>query len=449
MELKFKQINKSKMNMKTIKLLFGLLAVASLVLVTSCNDDDEPDALSVVSVTGAGTDFDTGEPVSGIDLFGATSATDVPLDVVVTITFNKEVNAETVSNSTITVSGGDLEGYTVAVNGAEVTATPSSELQRGTDFTVTVDGSIVAADGGTLSGSASTTFRTAGIAPVNPPQAESQVVYWDFNGDANDRVSDNNPSAEIAVEYQEDRYGQAASAAYFDGDASIIEYPNSAGLIDAQDFTISFWVRTDTVGHVNADGNRTGMFVFGLGAFFGIQYEIFGSFEGSKFAISYENAEGTTFAEDMFFPSEATDNTNGGWQGWTFARSLTPEQMRGYLINEWYHVVYSYNSAEKVGALYFDGQLMKTFDFDLWPDGDTKQTAAGLQYRGTEPEVFDTFALGFIRSRQGTLFQDADFGNYDSPTANHFKGWLDDFRIFHATFSEQEVQELYNAEAPN
>lgn len=49
----------------------------------------------------------------------------------------------------------------------------------------------------------------------------------------------------------------------------------------------------------------------------------------------------------MWFPSEATDNTNGGWQGWDFARSLSSTQMQDIIKDNWYHAVYSYDATAK------------------------------------------------------------------------------------------------------
>ncbi|SMG50359.1 Concanavalin A-like lectin/glucanases superfamily protein [Marivirga sericea] len=431
-----------------MKYWIGALMLSALIF-TACNDDDEEaPALTIEALTAVGTDITTGDEIT-VDLNSATSASDVPPDAVFEITFDREIDAATATASNISVSDGDNDvAVTVAASGSVVTVTPEEELVQGTDYTVTVAAALAAADGGTVT-NGSRTFKTAGRLPVVAPQSDSQVAYWKFDGDAADEMGNYADGEEIAIEYQEDRFGTVNSTAYFDGDASIIEVPSAASLLDdAESFTISFWMKTQPEGHVNENGDQTGMFVFGLGAFFGIQYEIFGSYEGSKYAVSYINEEGVETAEDMFFPSEATDNTNGGWQGWDFARSLSPTQMQDILVDSWYHNVFTYNAEEKKGYLYFNGQLMKSFDFNLWPDGDAKRTISGVTYRGAEPEVFDDIAFGFIHSRAGSLFDDAAFGNYDSPTSQHFKGWLDDFRIIHASYSEGDVTELYEAERP-
>ncbi len=162
----------------------------------------------------------------------------------------------------------------------------------------------------------------------------------------------------------------------------------------------------------------------------------------------YEAGDGTTTSEDMWFPALATDNTTGGWQGWDYAKSLTADEMMAKLKDNWLQVVYTYNGASKKGDLYYDGVKMKSFDFNLWPDGDIKQTIVGLKYGGVAPEVVNELAFGFVQSRAGTLWDTEPWGGYDFADANHFKGLLDDVRIFHKTLTAQEIDLMYQSEKP-
>jgi hypothetical protein len=429
--------------------LFGLLLVfAGLTTYISCNDDDEePEAVRISTIIADGTDLSTGQQTS-VDLNTATAATGVPVDPVITITFDKNVDATTATASNITLNDGDADlNITVAASGADVTVTLSEDLARGTEHTLGLSASIKAEDGGTFSG-ATRTFTTAGRKEVTPPQVESMVAYWKFDGDASDETGNYADGEEISMTYGEDRFGNVSSSAQFDGDESIIEIGDAADLIDTDDFTISFWYKTNSDGHVNADGNPAGNFVLGLGAFYGIQYEISGNYQSAKFAISYVTEDGTGVSEDMWFPANATDLNSGGWQGWTYAQSISEGQMEALLKDHWLHVVYTYDAAEKVGSLYYDGVLRKTFDFDLWPEDAPKRTVVGLKYRGAEPDVVDDLAFGFIHSRAGTMWDNEPWGGYDFPTANHFKGNMDDVRIFHAALTESEVEQLYEDESP-
>ncbi len=74
--------------------------------------------------------------------------------------------------------------------------------------------------------------------------------------------------------------------------------------MNTENFTLSFWVKT------NSEGIERGHFVMGLGAFYGFQYEIFGSYDGAKLAGRYELPDGGTVAEDMWFPAGALDNSH-------------------------------------------------------------------------------------------------------------------------------------------
>lgn len=434
--------------MKIIKFLLSFSIIAFLVLIYSCNNkNEEPSALTVVSIMGSGTDLQSGDNTT-LDLNSATTPTNVPVDVVVTVTFSKAVDVSTVSSSTIMLMADNTQqDVTVAGSGSEVTITPNEDLARGTDYELSLSGDIMGNDGASFS-PVSRTFTTGGHKEVEPPQAESQVAYWNFDGQTDDQMGNYPTGDVIALTYGDDRFGNVNSAAQFDGDESIVEIPDADGLVMTDNFTVSFWVKTNSTDHVNADGSPIGHFVFGLGASHGIEYEIFDDYSGAKFAISYETEAGNAVAEDMWFPSNATDSASGGWQGWTYANPIPPEQMMTLLKDAWLNVIYTYDATEKVGSLYYNGMLEKTFDFNKWPDGDAKQTVVGLTYDAAEPDVYNTLAFGFIHSRQGTLFNDTPWGNYSLTTAKHFKGLLDDVRFFHAALTQSEVEQLYNDEKP-
>jgi hypothetical protein len=150
----------------------------------------------------------------------------------------------------------------------------------------------------------------------------------------------------------------------------------------------------------------------------------------------------------MWFPRLATYKDNDGWQGWDFAKSITTDDMIAMLKDAWLHVVYTYDGVAKRGTLYYNGEKMKSFDFNLWPDEDAKRGVVGMKWGGDGVEVVNELAFGFIQSRAGTLWDGEPWGGYDFPTANHFKGQLDDVRIFHKAITATEVQLMYNSEKP-
>ena len=156
---------------------------------------------------------------------------------------------------------------------------------------------------------------------------------------------------------------------------------------------------------------------------------------------------GQTASEDLWFPGDGGNKDNGGWQGWEFCKDLrTTGGVAGLLKDKWTHVVCKYESSTKRGSMYINGEKMKVFNFNLWPDGDAKRNVTGLKYGGTAPETVNELAFGFIQSRAGTLWDTEPWGGYDFPTSNHFKGQLDDIRIFHKALTETEIQLMYNSE---
>lgn len=417
--------------MKKQFLFFFLLTLTSAALIlNSCKKDEDPVDLALTGLT-----------AGDIDLNGAASPSNVPVEPAFTATFNTDIDAATATAANITLTQ-DYDNanipVTVSVSANTITITPQNALGNGTLYKLELSGGILSTDGKPLT-ALSRTFTTIGT--FSPAGI---VAHWTFEDNADDVVGNYTPSASSVVDiaYNASRNAEAGKAATFNGTTSIIEIPNGDQLINTHDFTISFWVKT------NSEGIEHGHFVMGLGAFYGLQFEIFGGYDGAKFAIQYEMGDGTTAAEDMWFPAEATDASNGGWQGWDFAKSISVDDMMALLKDNWLHVTYVYDAAAKKGTLYYNGEKMKSFDFNLWPEEDIKRTAVGLKYAGQEPDVVNELAFGFIHSRAGTMWDSEPWGGYDFPDANHFKGQLDDIKIFHKVVTATEVSLMYESEKP-
>lgn len=419
------------MIMKKRYFYFGFLLIAALSLTVIQSCDKLPEELLLESLMAN----------NEIDLNAATAPSNVPADAVITAVFNTALDAATVTNTSITLTqdydGADIP-LDISVNADTVTITPQETLSSGALYQLQFSSDIATEEGELSLVALTRSFTTEGtFAPTGV------IAHWTFEDNADDVVGDFDPEANqiVAITYTDSRNEAAGKAATFDGDASIIEISNGDQLINTESLTLSFWVKT------NSEGHTGGHFVMGLGAFYGLQYEIFGGYDGSKFAISYEVPDQTgVVAEDMWFPAEATDNTTGGWQGWDFAKSLTADDMIALLKDNWLHVTYTYDGAAKKGTLYFNGEKMKSFDFNLWPDEDAKRDVTGIKYMGSEPDVVNELAFGFVHSRAGTMWDSEGWGGYDFPDANHFKGQLDDVRFFHKALTETEIQLMYDSE---
>jgi len=401
-------------------------------VLTSCKKDPTP--LSLESLV-AGT----------IDLNGATSPDNVPVDPTITATFTTDLDATTVTAANVTL----MQDYddtaieiTVSASGKTITISPVEKLSNGALYELSFGAGIKSAEALDCT-PASRTFTTDGTF-----MPKGAVAYWTFEDSPDDIIGNYDPAASgvVAITYTAGRKEAAGKAATFDGDASIIEIPNGDLLMNTNDFTLSFWVKPNSSGHVNDAGDPAGHFVIGLSAFYGFQFEISGDYSSCKLAARYDLGTGETAGEDLWFNGEGQTRDNGGWQGWDFCKDLRNSGgVAGILQDKWTHVVCVYNSTTKAGIMYLNGEKMKSQNFNLWPDGDAKQGVVGLIYAGVEPETYPELAFGFIQSRAGTLWDVEPWGGYDFPTSNHFKGQLDDIAIFHSVLSENEIHLMYNS----
>jgi hypothetical protein len=401
----------------------------------SCKKDEEVTAFSLSSLV---VQLDGGT----INLNGSTPANNVPVNPIIVASFTVDLVASSVTATTVTLTN-TLDNSTVALNltvtGSKINIVPSVSLGNGTPYQLKINGIKSTNDQSIVN--LTRTFTTLGsYAPTGA------IAYWSFENSANDQVGTFNPSTNgvVDIAYAPSFNTVAGQCAVFNGTTSIIEIPNGDQLSNTADFTICFWVKTKSEGHVNAEGNPKGHFVIGLGAFYGFQFEIPGDYGSCKLAGQYELADGTTAGEDLWFPGDGKTGANGGWQGWTFCKDLTSSGgVAGLLKDKWAFVVCTYNGASKIGTMYINGEKMKAQDFNLWPDGDAKKGVKGLKYGGKTPDVVNELAFGFIQSRAGTMWATEPWGGYNFTTANHFGGWLDEVRVYHKTLSETEISAMY------
>lgn len=420
--------------MKTIKWMLSLLVVAGgLAIFQGCGEDEKP-ALALTAIT-----------AGGVDLNGATSATGVPVNASIVATFNVAVNEATTSAITLTRQyDGTVVPVTITVNGAEVTIDPNDDFGTGTLFLLNIDKSLASTDGQGMTNSTERNFTTVGTFAV-----AGAFAQWTFEDSPNDIIGnfDPTPNQIVGITYEAGRKADAGKAASFNGTTSIIEISNGDQLMNNGDWALSVWVKPVT--HTDAG---KGHFVLGLGAFYGFQFEIFGSYNGFKLAGSYGHtnpAGAGGFSEDLWADGEGKTKDNGNWQGWTFSKDFTGSGgMKTIIQDKWAHYVFVYDATAKTGTVYLNGEKIKEQDFDLWPDASNPRFATGLKYRGAEPDVKNELALGFIQSRAGTMWDAEPWGGYDLATANHFKGLMDDLIIYKKKLTAGEILTMYNSGKP-
>ncbi len=401
-----------------------ILAFVLIIGMNSCKDD-APTALTLQTL------------VSGtIDLNGAVAPSNVPADPTIVATFSTGVDAATATSGITLIRNYDnaTVPVTVTTSGSTVTIVPTETLASGALFNLKFASTIKSTDGEFLT-ALERTFTTIGtFAPAG------QLAWWSFEDNANDQVGAFNASATVAVTYTASHSTAAGKAATFNGTSSIIEIPNGDQLMNP-DFTLSFWVKALT--------QDKGHFVMGLGAFYGFQFEIAGDFTNCKLAsaYSYQGGADTAIFTDNWWNGDGKNKDNGGWQGWTVNKDMTGSGgIPSLLKDTWAHVVCTYNSTTRVGTMYMNGEVVKAQDFNLWPVTDKWVKATGMMYGGKAPDVVNELAFGFIQSRAGTMWDTEPWGGYEIPGANHFKGQLDDVRIFNKAITAAEVDLMYKSE---
>ena len=401
-----------------------VLTFALITGLNSCKKDSTPAASKITSLV-----------AGSIDLNGLYSSSIVPANPTIVATFPADIDPATVTADNIKLIR-DYDTVNVALtltpSGKTITIVPGENLASGAMHKIVFGTGLKFTDGKALTSEVIRTFTTEGFfAPTG------MTAYWNFDADANDLVGTHNPSAEIDMTYTASRKATAGNAATFNGTTSIIEIPNGDQLMNTHDFTLSFWMKATDAGH--------GHFVIGLGAFFGFQFELDAAFKWFKMPAQYEYANGTTgTGGDPTYNGDGKTYLNGGYQGTVFCKA--DANIDAQIKDKWAHIVFVYNSATKQRMFYLNGELVFKQDYNLWPASDIQRTVVGLKYNGAEPDVYNDLALGFIQSRRGTMWATETWGGYTKPGANHFKGQLDDIRIFNKAVSDVEVRLIYNSE---
>ncbi len=141
------------------------------------------------------------------------------------------------------------------------------------------------------------------------------------------------------------------------------------------------------------------------------------------------------------------DGTTGSTGGYAAIVTNDEEDIPALIQDKWTHVTIIVDGPNKSRSLYVNGELRMKHDFTLLEADNPLQDMVAMAYNGSEPDVYPELAFGFIQSREGTMWDNEPWGGYDFPTANHFKGQLDDIKIYHKVLSETEIQLMYDSES--
>jgi uncharacterized repeat protein (TIGR02543 family) len=129
-----------------LKKLLATFAFALVILLTGCAKDEVVEIVGVCPIV--------------LSTVPDTDAINVPLDQVITVTFNEEVDPETINEDTFTIDGATSVVGTVTSSGATATFTPSADLAPNTTYTGMVTTSVKDPMGNALQENYVWTFTT-------------------------------------------------------------------------------------------------------------------------------------------------------------------------------------------------------------------------------------------------------------------------------------------------
>jgi hypothetical protein len=437
--------------MKHTGKIFGLIGLIGLLTFSGCKDDD-PSALTILSITSTGTNLTTGGSET-VDLNGTTSPTNVPTNGIVTATFSKAVNGATVTTTSITLSDGTTNvPLTVATTGAVVTITPTAELVRGTLYTISITSTVTATDGGKFT-EASRTFTTAGRKPPVIPQSSKLVVYVPFEGVVADKQG--HTVLNSAVTFTTDRFGNFNSSADFNGTTNYVGIQYAADMSNANT-TVSYWIKLPSSqgykDHVGLTSGDTRQYVtFAIGGNNGTFHQ-WSRFTCCDFGfdldvLKYFTKHKNSGSNGVLANSEIDMTNEGRGAGGDRIVEVNNKPWLESNTGKWMHIVTSWNASTRTKSFYVNGvpstvyKLTPSAEFAL---DDAIIDAAGIDLDATNSKnLYLGSGVPFWATKTATGITPFRAG---IPFA--FKGQMDDFRMYSVALSNAEVLALYEAEKP-
>jgi len=421
--------------MKRKKMMLSVLMLMTAVFIIDSCKKSNPAPLNLGTLM-----------VGTIDLNAASAPTNVPVMPTITATFSTDVDATTATTSNITLTE-DYDAVdiplTVSASGKVVTIMPTANLANGAVYKLDITTGLKASDGQPLT-AISRSFTTVGsFLP------KGVFAYWNFDGNANDQTGVYNAATGgvIDVTYVTGRNTTSGQAASFNGTTSLIEIPNGDVLENSSDFSISFWMKCDTVG-------KHDQWVLGLSAWEGFQFEYssnYGTngpqaqFGWCKLAATYSLSSGASQSQDLWYDGTGTTKDfNNGWKGYVFSKDLTTiGGVDGLLGEQWAHVVCTYDHASMLATMYINGVKMFQQDYNLY--GDPMDLATGLVWKGATGN--NSLAFGYIQDKNNESITDS-WIDYSVTTNPHYKGLLDDVAIYHSVLTQALITLMYKSGKP-
>lgn len=370
-----------------MKIFSPILFIAVIALLGSC----QPEEINVNTgplFPGAfifeGTNANTGEAVSGEM---AENETGVPVNATFTVNFSKAVTADAASAVSLSHEGTPVEA-TVTVEGQSIVVDPTADLEYGTRYTLSVDNSIKAQDGGILLGELTRSFTTESL---TPSIYDGQILYMPFDGTYEEAVSGENATVVGTPGFA----GEAVegSDAYAGAADSYLTFPG--GGLHAGAFTASFWLK------VNAVPDRAGVLVMGPPD---PNLPATPNNRTAGFRFFRENANGM-----QRFKLNVGNGDGDNWFDGGAAADVDPAS------DEWVHFAFTIGESEV--TVYIGGEVV------------SQGTFPGISWEGTD-----------ILSIMSGAPRFTEWGHLSD------ESYMDELRIFNKVLSQNEIQAIIEAE---
>ncbi len=224
------------------------------------------------------------------------------------------------------------------------------------------------------------------------------VAYYPFSGNANDMSGNNINSITNKAIPAADRFGNPNMAYQFSGDSNTyIEIAHDSKLNLSESKTISFWHRVDTSptrsfpGLIYKEGPKFSFPTFGL-------------------QLNHDNgyAPKDRFKVGFWFGS---GNTNK-------LISVKESYLDTSYLGKWMHIVATYSYSTGVQKMYFNGVLS------------------------------DSVVAGALSADTSSKNMQIGRSTAQNFSANHYRGFIDDIRIYNRAISDTEVDSIYNQPNP-
>ena len=336
-------------------------------------------------------------------------------DESVTLEIDSVINGKLGTSSTIAMNVKDNDYKpTVSVSSSSSSVTEGkldySALELRIDAVTTRDVSVYVKRSGTalesdyyISQEIDTVVNTN---TFSPKEAEI-ATYYDFNGNVNDLSGNGNDGTISGASFAKDRFGNDSSAIYFDGVNDYVEIPISKSLQIEDEITMNLWINVEKSG-------------------------------GDNYVI---------FAQDDYFSLDINDSYNDGvygdigefaWgaksAGFGDKKGLDCCPVDGYRASqeEWYMITYTLTAEQVEAPPAESGNYDIVYKFRGYYNGELINEEMTYDYWSRQvPQIGTSLFLGM-----------------SGPTpSNHFKGRIDDLRIYDGALGDEEIKELYDNNA--